>query len=139
MPFSFIPFLLISGYVATISTSMLNNRYRKRIVLSLISFILGIIFDLFSTDGRRFSHIIFGLLPLLYIFYYEILRIIFKPLIGNFPYLPFREKIGVKVLGLGYPKNRKVKFVDYVFGMFLISLPLITIILLSILLNKHFE
>ena len=138
MPFLFIPFLLICGYVVTISTSMLNERYKKRIILSIISLILGIVFEIFSKEERKFLYVIFGLLPLLYIFYYEILRIIFKPLIGNFPYLPFREKIGTKVLGSGYPKNRKVKFADYIFGMTLIFLPFVTIILLSFLLNQYF-
>jgi hypothetical protein len=134
-----IPFLLISGYVVTISTSMLNERYKKRIILSVISLILGIVFEIFSKEERRFLYVIFGLLPLLYIFYYEILRVIFMPFIGKFPYLPFREKIGVKILGVGYPKNRKVKFADYIFGMALIFLPLVTVILLGILLNHYFK
>ena len=139
MTFLFIPFLLISGYVVTISRSMLNERYKKRIILSVLSLIFGIVFEIFSKDERRFSYLVFGLLPLLYLFYYEILRVIFMPLIGKFPYSPYREKIGAKVLGYGYPKNRKVKFTDYIFGMTLIFLPLITVIFLGILLNHYFK
>ncbi|AOZ98823.1 MULTISPECIES: hypothetical protein [Flavobacterium] len=133
-----IPFLLISGYVATISRSTLKERYKKRIILSIVSLIFGIVLEIFSKGDRKFSYFVFGLLPLLYVFYYEILRIIFMPLIGKYPYSPYREKIGSKVLGSGYPKNRKVTFTDYIFGMTLIFLPLVTIILLGILLNHYF-
>jgi hypothetical protein len=132
-----IPFLLISAYVATISRSMLKQRYRRRIILAIGSLIAGILFEGLLKEKGDFLYLLFGVLPLLYIFYYEILRVIFKPIIGKFPYSPFREKVGSKVLGSGYPKNRKVKFVDYVFGMSLIFLPLITLILLSILLNHY--
>lgn len=134
-----ITFLLISGYVSTIGRSMLNERYKKRLILSIVSLIFGIVFEIFSKGEKNFSYFIFGLLPLLYVFYYEILRVIFMPFIGKYPYLPYREKIGVKVLGSGYPKNRKVKFTDYIFGMTLIFLPLVTVILLSILLNRYFK
>ncbi|HQE34119.1 MAG TPA: hypothetical protein PLO52_07890 [Flavobacterium alvei] len=139
MHFSIIPFLLVSGYVVTISRSMLNERYKKRLILSVVSLILGIVFEIFSKEEKRFSYIVFGLLPLMYLFYYEILRIIFMPLIGKFPYLPYREKIGAKVLGYDYPKNRKVKLADYIFGMTLIFLPLITMLFLGILLNNYFK
>ncbi|MCK8143319.1 hypothetical protein MW871_15930 [Flavobacterium sp. I-SCBP12n] len=133
-----ITFLLISAYVTTISRSMLNQRYKKRIILAVVSFIFGILFEIILIEKENFLYLLFGLLPLLYIFYYEILRVIFKPIIGKFPYSPFREKLGARVLGSGYPKNRKVKFVDYIFGISLIFLPLITLILLSTLLNHYF-
>lgn len=139
MTYLFIPSILIYAYVVTISSSMLNDRYKKRILLSILSVIFGIVVEIFSNEERRFSFVIVGFLPLIYLFYYEIFRCLFKPLIGKFPYSPNREKIGTKVSGFGYPKNRKVKFADYLFGMILLFLPILTSILLSILLNHCFN
>jgi hypothetical protein len=139
MSLSLFPILLIYGYVATISRSMSKDRYFKRIILSIFSLLLGMAFEIYLKQERRFGNIVFGFLPLLHIFYYEILRVILKSIIGKYPYTPFREKIGEKVLGSDYPQNRKVKFVDYIFGFILIFFPLITVILILIVLNNNFK
>ena len=129
--FFILPLIFIYAYVGTISSSMLNERYKKRIILSIICLIFGIVFGIFTNDERKFSYIAFGFLPLLHIFCYEILRFIFKPLIGKYSYSPYREKIGSKVNGKGYPENRKVKLADYFFALTLLFLP-ITIMLFII-------
>ena len=129
--------IFIYAYVGTISSSMLIERYKKRIILSIIFLIFGIAFGIFTDDGKKDSYIALGFLPLLHLFCYEILRFIFKPLIGKYPYSPYREKIGMKVNGKGYPKNRKVKLVDYFFALTLLFLPITILILVMFFINKY--
>lgn len=133
-----LPSVLIAAYVATIGMSMSKDRYKFRVIASFISFLFGIIFEVCITKERRFIFLLFGLLPCLYLCYYELLRIILKPIIGKYPYTPYRDKIGAYIIGKGYPKNRKVSVVDYIFGFALLILPPITLVYLSFLLDDYF-
>lgn len=134
----FIPIIIIYAYTGTISSSMLKERYKKRIILSVISLVYGISLEILLKDERKFSYVVLGFLPLLNLFCYEMLRVIFKPIIGKYPYSPYREKIGSKVIGKGYPQNRKVRVVDYFFGLTYLLLPIILLVLfLSITKNPN--
>jgi len=135
--FYILPLIFIYAYVGTISSSMLIERYKKRIILSIIFLIFGIIFGIFTNDEKKSSYIVIGFLPLMHIICYEILRFLFKPLIGKYPYSPYREKICSKVIGKGYPKNRKVKLVDYLFSFTLLLLPITIMVIIMIFIDKY--
>lgn len=134
-----IPLLLLYGYVATIGLSMSKDRYKFRLAAALLCLILSIIFEFYIYEKGESGYMVMGLLPLLHIIYYEILRKILRPFIGDYPYTPYRDKIGARVNGTGYPKNRKVKVIDYAFGFILLILPPITSIYLSISLDEYLE
>lgn len=132
----FLPIIIIYAYVGAISSTLLNERYKYRIILSVISVVYGVLVEFLLKDERKFSYVVLGFLPLVNLFCYEMLRIIFKPIIGKYPYSPYREKIGSKVIGKGYPQNRKVKAVDYFFGFTYLLLPIILIILFLFITQK---
>jgi len=116
---------------------MNSNRYRIRLILAGISIIFAYIIEYSHWYNMYFGHfIILGLLPIIYLAYYEILRRIMKPWIGNYPYAPHWDKIGKKIKGSGYPKNRIVTVYDKVFGIVMFFIPILTFVILSIFLDK---
>ncbi len=68
---------------------------------------------------------------------FELSSKILKSLIGKHPYMPFREKIGAKVMGKGFPKNRRVKYSDYLFMFIQLFIPFILIIIIIAKINKY--
>ena len=115
-------------YTAFISRSVNSKRYKFRIIFSLSCLLLGFLLDISHIFNKPFGFItIWSAAPLIYLFYYFVLSFLMKPIIGDHPYSPYRDRIGSKPQGIGYPKNRLVKVSDYVFGITLYLLPLITI------------
>lgn len=118
-------------YIAFISRSVKSNRYKFRIIFSLSCLLIGFLLDISHIFNKPFGFItIWAAAPLVYLFYYFVLSYIMKPIIGDYPYSPYRDKIGSKPQGIGYPINRLVKESDYVFGIILYLIPFLTILFL---------
>lgn len=116
---------------------MNKNRYKLRIILGLISILLGYLivhFNLFKKPNDLF--IIWGLAPMIYLVWYEILRRLLKPWIGDYPYAPHWDKTGEKITGNGYQKNRFVTSNDRVFEYLMFFIPFLTLIILTIIFDK---
>lgn len=99
----------------------------------LFGFVIGHI-QLFDEPKELF--IIYGSAPLIYLVYYEIFRRTLKPWIGAYPYAPHWDKIGEKVKGVGYPRNRFVTSNDRIFGLLMFLIPFLTLIMLIIVFDK---
>ena len=124
-------------YMAFISRTMNKNRFKLRIILGLISLLFGFIighFQLFNKPTGFF--IICGLAPMIYLVWYEITRRILGPWIGDYPYAPHWDKIGDKVKGVGYQKNRFVTSNDRIFGFLMFLIPILTFIILIVIFDK---
>lgn len=120
------------AYMGTIGMSVLKTRYFYRVPITIVIYIIGIALDKFHlSDHRANFYTGIGLIPLLYLGYYELLRRLLKPWIGEYPYTPFRQRNGEVVFGYGYPKNRKVKSVDQWFSVILFILPFVTLLLID--------
>jgi hypothetical protein len=123
-------------YMAFISRTMNKNRYKARLILSVISIAFGLAMEYSHLFNKPFGDfIIFGLSPITYLVYYEILRRLMRPLIGKYPYAPHWNKVGDKIKGNGYPKNRLVTKNDYLFGLSMLFIPMITLLILLTIKN----
>ena len=121
-------------YMAFISRTMKNDRYKYQIIVLIFSLLLGLIlnyFQIFHLPKGLLTLI--GVSPFIYLFYYEFLRRLMLPLIGKFPYAPHWEKIGERINGHGYPKDRYITGNDYLFKALLFFLPFITMAIISVL------
>ena len=99
--------------------------------------IIGIILELSSkTNLSPGTIIIFGSLPFIYLIVYEITRRLMRPLIGDFPYAPYLDKVGSRVSGKGYPKNRVVTSMDLLFGFIMFFIPGLIVVILIIVIDK---
>ena len=124
-------------YMAFISRTMQPDRYKYRIVASIVSLVFGLIVDylqIFQTPKGLL--ILFGIMPFIYLFYYEILRRLMRSLIGKYPYAPHWEKIGERISGHGYPRDRFVTGNDHLFKGLLFFLPIITLAIISVALTN---
>ncbi|RPH26459.1 MAG: hypothetical protein EHM93_19610 [Bacteroidales bacterium] len=118
-------------YMSFISKTIKPERYKFRIIFGLVSMLLGVIVDCIDLFDKPFGFfIIIGFTPFIYLICYEVFRIIYRPLIGKYPYAPYRENIGNRVYGTGYPITRTVKAIDYLFTITLLFGPIIIMILL---------
>jgi hypothetical protein len=116
-------------YISFISRSVRRSRYMYRIIFSLLCVLVGLLLDTLNLFDEPFGFLtIWGAAPMVYLIYYFLLSHIMRPIIGDYPYSPYRDKIGSKPQGLGYPKNRIVKGSDYVFGIILFIIPFLTIL-----------
>lgn len=126
--------LTIATYIfmAFISRTASKTRFQYRVILSIITIISGLLIEHFFVNTVPLSYFtLFGAAPLIYLLYYELVRRLMKPWIGPFPYAPQFNKIGDKVKGNGYPNNRTVTRADFVYGIIMLTLPLITVAILS--------
>jgi len=118
--------------MGTIGMSVLKKRYFYRVPITTVIFIIGVALDKFHlSDHPSNFYTVIGMIPFLYLGYYELLRRILKPWIGEYPYTPFRQRVGEQVFGYGYPKNRKVKGVDQLLSALLFILPMVTTVLID--------
>lgn len=123
-------------YVAFIARTMKRDRYKFRILLGIISLFFGLVVDYYRVFDKPFGlFTIFGISPLIYLACYEIFRRLYKPWIGEYPYSPYREKIGDKVQGKGYPIKRVITGNDYIFGMSMLFVPIITLVILIVIIG----
>jgi len=123
-------------YMSFISTTIKPERYKYRIVFGLISVLIGILIDFLRLFDKPFGFfIILSFMPFIYLICYEIFRILYRPLIGIYPYTPYREKIGSRVNGIGYPRTRTVKGKDYILTLTLLIVPMIIMISLLTLID----
>ena len=123
-------------FMAFISRTASKTRYQYRIILSIITLISGLLLDYFFVNTLpRGYFTLFGSAPLIYLLYYELIRRLMKPWIGPFPYAPQFNKIGDKVKGNGYPNNRTATRADFVYGIIMLTLPLITVAILSVIIG----
>ncbi len=105
--------------------------------MAAITMIIGIILELSRrTNLAPGIIIVFGSLPLIYLIVYETTRRLMRPLIGDFPYAPYWDKVGSKARGNGYPKNRVVTSMDILFGFIMYLVPLLIVVILSIVVEK---
>jgi hypothetical protein len=124
-------------YMAFISRTMNEKRYQFRIIFSGVCLFLGLILEYLKIFDKPFGSLaLFGLSPFIYLGYYELLRRLLKPWIGKYPYAPHWDKIGERVSGKGYPKNRYVVSNDFIFGILMFIIPFLTIIILVIMIDK---
>ena len=124
-------------YTAFISRTMNKNRFQPRIIMAAATMIIGIILELSSkTNLSPGTIIIFGSLPFIYLIVYEITRRLMRPLIGDFPYAPYLDKVGSRVSGKGYPKNRVVTSMDLLFGFIMFFIPGLIVVILIIVIDK---
>lgn len=120
-----------------ISRTMKKERYKYRIVFSIGSLLFGLLIDFLQIFNEpRGFFTLFGFAPFIYLIYYELLRQLMLPWIGKFPYTPHWEKIGERIKGVGYPKNRVVTAADYVFRISLFFIPFLTLVLLIVIIEK---
>jgi hypothetical protein len=119
-------------FMAFISRTASKTRYLNRIILAIITLISGLLLDYFFVNTLPHGYFtLFGSAPFLYLLYYELLRRLMEPWIGPFPYAPQWNKIGDKIRGNGYQINRTVTRADYVFGILMLTIPIITLAILS--------
>lgn len=133
----YIFWLLVGGtyiYMTFISRTMKKGRYKYRLISASILLILGLFIDITGVSDVPSGYItVITSAPYIYLIYYELFRRLLSRWIGKYPYTPYANNVGDSVDGLGYPKDRKVKGVDYVFGSLMLVVPMITIL---IILNK---
>ena len=116
---------------------MSKNRCKPRIILGLISMLLGFVISYMQLFNKPNGFIIIcGLAPMIYLIWYEILRRLLKSWIGDYPYAPHWDKIGDKVKGAGYQKNRFVTSNDRIFGFLMFFIPFLTLMILIIIFDK---
>lgn len=126
----FLSIIVIYTYVGFIGRTIDKKRYKYRIIFSLISLFLGGFGEFFFQLEKPFGSIIFGALPFIYLLCYEVFRRLYAPLIGKYPYAPFREKVGCRPMGNGYPSGRLVTNKDYIFTITLSLVPLLILFFL---------
>ena len=121
----FIIFLIVYLYVFFIAETMKKDRYKNRIIVSIVFFFFSVLYSLIFFNPKWINYTILGLTPIIVLLSYEFLKNILKPWIGEYPYMPSRmEGLGFKIGGSnGYPKNRKVTKADVLFGCLLLILP----------------
>ena len=133
-------YILVFGvyiYTAFISRTMNKNRFRPRIIMAAVTFIIGIILELSSkTNLSPGTIVLFGSLPIFYLIVYEITRRLMRPLIGEFPFAPHWDKVRSKVSNKGYPKNRVVTSYDQLFGFIMFFTPILIFVILTIVIDK---
>ena len=123
-------------FMVFISRTASKTRYHNRIILAIITLISGLLLDYFFVNTLpRGYFTLFGSAPFIYLLYYELIRRLMKLWIGPFPYAPQWNKIGDKITGNGYPNNRTVTRADYVFGIIMLTIPLITLAILSVIMG----
>jgi hypothetical protein len=116
---------------------MNEKRYLFRLIFSGICLLFGLMLDLLKIFDKPFGFLLLcGLSPFIYLGYYELIRRLMKHWIGKFPYAPHWDKVGQRVSGTGYPKNRYVVTNDYIFGISMFILPFLTILVSIILIDK---
>jgi hypothetical protein len=124
-------------YMAFISRTMNEKRYQFRIILSGVCLLIGLILDYLKIFEKPFGFFaLCGLAPFIYLLYYEILRRLMKHWIGKYPYAPYQDKVGSKVIGNGYPENRLVNISDYIFGLSMLFMPFLTLIIILTMIDK---
>jgi hypothetical protein len=124
-------------YMSFISRTMNEKRYRFRLIFSGVCLLFGLILDYSKIFDKPFGFLILcGLAPFIYLGYYELLRRLMTPWVGKYPYAPHWDKVGQKVSGKGYPKNRHVVPADSIFGVSMFLIPFLTIIILVIMIDK---
>jgi hypothetical protein len=124
-------------YMSFISRTMNKDRYKYRIIFSTVCLLFGLLIDflqIFNEPKGFFTLLSFA--PFIYLIYYELLRYLMLPWIGKFPYTPHWEKIGNRIIGKGYPKNRVVTKSDYVFRVALFYIPFLTLVILIVIIDK---
>ena len=130
--------ILTYAYIYVALSSKVNDKISKRrlFLIAIIFLTIGIIFEAFLTKPKNYNYITLSFLPLIQLICFELSSKILKPFIGKYPYMPFREKIGAKVMGNGFPKNRRVKYSDYLFLFIQLFIPPIIIIIIIAQINK---
>jgi hypothetical protein len=124
-------------YMAFISRTMSEKRYKFRIIISGVNLVFALILGYSKIFVEPFEiFVLCGLAPFIYLGYYEILRRLLKHLIGEYPYAPHWDKIGDKVRAKGYPQNRYVVPNDRIFGFLMFMVPFLTIIIIIIMIDK---
>ncbi|TDR25844.1 hypothetical protein IP97_01129 [Flavobacterium cheniae] len=121
----FIIFLIVYLYVFFIAETMKKDRYKNRIIVSIIFFFFSVLYSLIFFNPKWINYTILGLTPIIVLLSYEFLKNILKSWIDKYPYMPSRmEGLGFKIGGSnGYPKNRKVTKADVLFGCLFLILP----------------
>ena len=121
-------------YMAFISRTMSEKRYKFRIIISGVNLVFALILGYLNIFEKSFGLIVLGgIAPFIYLGYYELLRRLLKHWIGEYPYAPHWDKIGDKVSGKGYPKNRYVVTNDRIFGFLMFMVPFLTFFILIII------
>jgi len=126
---------VLAAYVhmTFISRTAKEDRYKARMITTLISIGFGIGLEFSGLFNVPFGLcLIGGSAPLIYISVYELIRRIMKPWIGDFPYAPYWDRVGEKVIEKGYPPNRVVSRHDYIFAYLMSFVPVLIIIELII-------
>lgn len=124
-------------FISFISRTMSEKRYRFRLIFSGVCLLFGLTLDYLKIFDKPFGFlVIFGLAPFIYLGYYELIRRLMKHWIGKYPFAPHWDKVGEKVSGVGYPKHRRIVRADSIFGVSMFILPLLTILILIILVDK---
>jgi hypothetical protein len=124
-------------YMAFISRTMNEKRYQFRIILAGVCLLFGLILDYLKIFEKPYGFFaLCGFAPFIYLLYYEILRRLMKHWIGKYPYAPYQDKVGSKVIGKGYPQNRHVITSDYIFGYTMFFMPFLTMIILLTFIDK---
>lgn len=138
MNFILLIILLVYGYVLVrLKFSILNFKSKLQLfILSLLLIISINFYEKFIGYNDSINRV-FCFLPLIHLINFEFFRTIFTFLLKKHPYIPFREKIGVKVMGTGFPKNRRVQISDYIFLFIQLLTPLIIIILYGVFISKN--
>jgi hypothetical protein len=131
--------ILTYAYIYVALSSKVHDKISKRrlFLIAIIFLTIGIIFERFLTKPNNYNYITLSFLPLIQLICFELSSKLLNPFIGKYPYMSFREKIGTKVIGNGFPKNRRVKYSDYLFMFIQLFIPFILIIIIITLVNKH--
>ena len=128
--------IVITIYVIFIARSVNKQRYLFRVISSVLLIIVAFLVKFNWDNEDKFEpYLLFSLLPALYLIYYEVLKVIMRPWIGNFPYAPHWEKVGNSIIVKGYPKGRLVTKSDHVFRILFQFLPLLTLLIIEIFKN----
>jgi hypothetical protein len=131
--------ILTYAYIYVALSSKVHDKISKRrlFLIAIIFLTIGIIFERFLTKPNNYNYITLSFLPLTQLICFELTSKLLNPFIGKYPYMPFREKIGAKVIGNGFPKNRRVKYSDYLFMFIQLLFPLILIIIILAQINRN--
>tara|TARA_R110000850_G_C9732966_1_gene443487 strand:- start:199 stop:657 length:459 start_codon:yes stop_codon:yes gene_type:complete len=123
----------------SISDDLRNPKiFRKCLIASIISFSLGVVFEL--VDIFRIETgmtILLMSISIIYLGFYSFLRKLFKSWKGTDPYITSASStIGGSPIGgiwTKYPRNRKIMWTDYLFSFAQALIPIFTIAGLMIL------
>lgn len=123
----------------SISDDLRNAKiFRKCLIASIISFILGVIFEIADTfkDDKGMTLLIMSI-SIIYLGYYYLLKKVFRAWKGTDPYITsVSSTIGGSPIGgfwTKYPKNRKIMWTDFLFSVSQALIPIFTIMGLMIM------